>query len=84
MNTLLFLDEASGDEVQRCHGPASNGSCPRVSIGDILPCAGYALRPADAGAAQRFYSVSAQATLCPVTIAAALAVIPDTLLMLDE
>jgi hypothetical protein len=78
MNTLLILDEASGDEVQRCSGPAGDGSCPRVNIGDILPCAGHALRPADAGAGQRRYSVSAQATLCPVTIAAALAVIRDT------
>jgi hypothetical protein len=84
MNTLLILDEASGEEVQRCSGPAPDGSSPRVSIGDILPCAGYALRPADTGAGQRRYSVSGQATLCPVTIAAALAVTPDTLLTLDE
>ena len=83
MNNLLILDEASGEQVQRCYGPAPDGSCPRVNIGDILPCAGHALRPADAVAGRR-YSVSAQATLCPVTIAAALAVTPDTLLTLDE
>lgn len=84
MNTLLLLDEASGDEVQRCNGPAANGSWPRVNIGDILPCAGSALRPADASPRQRRDSVSATATLCPVTIAAALAVIPDTRLTRDE
>lgn len=84
MNSLQILDEASGKQVQRCNGPAPDGSCPRVNVGDILPCAGYALRPADTGAGRRRYSVSAQATLCPVTIAAALAVTPDTLLTLDE
>jgi hypothetical protein len=80
---LLILDEATGEEVQRCTGPAADGSCPRVEIGDILPCAGQALIPAGAAHGAQPYAVSGLATLCPVTLAAALAITPDTVLMLD-
>jgi hypothetical protein len=64
-------------------GPAADGSCPRVAIGDVLPCAGHALMPAGSGAGAQPYAVSGQATLCPVTLAAALAVTSDSVLMLD-
>ncbi len=84
MNTLLIIDEKSGVEIQRCSGPARDGSCPRVAIGDILPCACHGLRPAQTATGEQMYAVSGQATLCPVTLAAALAVTPDNLLTLDE
>lgn len=84
MNTLLILDEATGREVQRCAGPDPDGSCPRVPIADILPCAGHPLRLATTAAGGRQYDVSAGATLCPVTVAASLAVTPDTLLTPDD
>jgi hypothetical protein len=80
--TLLIFDEATGAEVQRCTGPASDGSCPRVAIGHLLPCAGHVLVPEDG--AERPYAVSAQATLCPVTLAAALAVSSDSVLVSDS
>jgi len=78
--TLLILDEATGAEMQRCIGPAADGSCPKCSIGDVLPCAGYRLRP-DGVADQATYEVPGHATLCPVTLAAALAVATDTPLL---
>ena len=79
---LSIVDEATGREIERCAGPAADGSCPRVTIGDMLPCAGHVLVPL-APADRAFpYAVSGHATLCPVTVAAALAVTPDNLLWL--
>jgi hypothetical protein len=63
-----ILDEVSGVEVQRCTGPAADGSRPRVAIGDIIPCSGHALVPAGAHTTHP-YAVSGQATLCPLTVA---------------
>ena len=80
--TLRILDEFTGSEVQRCSGPAPDGSCPRVAIGDLLPCAGRALEPE--GSAGQAYAVPAQATLCPVTVAAALAVSSDSVFTADR
>ncbi|MBV8194360.1 MAG: hypothetical protein JOY80_02410 [Candidatus Dormibacteraeota bacterium] len=80
--TLRILDEVTGSEVQRCTGPASDGSCPRVAIGDLLPCAGHALMP-ERSTGQP-YAVSGQATLCPVTLAAALAVDSDSAFTSDR
>lgn len=81
---LRILDEATGKEVMRCTGPAPDGSCPRVEIGDILPCSGHALAQASAGDDAPTYDVPGQATLCPLTVAAALAVPPDTYLIPEE
>ena len=76
--TLRILDVESGDEVQRCTGPAADGSCPRVAMGDVLPCAGYALAPEASARGSQPYAVAGTATLCPVTLAAALAVVTDS------
>lgn len=54
-----------------------------MAIGDVLPCAGHALMPAGSGASAQPYAVSGQAMLCPVTLAAALALTSDSVLMLD-
>ena len=78
-NVLRVLDESTGNEIRRCSGPAFDGSCPRVAVGGVLPCAGHVLVLATGGDAIP-YQVSRQATLCPVTLAAALAVTPDNLL----
>jgi len=80
-SVLRMLDEATGDEVQRCIGPQPDGSCPRVNVGDVLPCAGYALVPELAARGAQPYAVPGQATLCPVTLAAALAVDSDSALL---
>ena len=74
--TLLVLDESSSEVTQRCNGPSPDGSCPRVAIGELLPCAGHLLVPEGARAATP-YAVAGRATLCPVTLAAALAVTSD-------
>jgi hypothetical protein len=69
---IRILDPEGGDEVARCSGPAPDGSCPRVDIGAVIPCAG---RVVDAlpEFGDRPYTVSMQMTLCPVTVAASLA-----------
>ncbi|MBV8529434.1 MAG: hypothetical protein JOZ75_14080 [Candidatus Dormibacteraeota bacterium] len=82
--TLRIIDEATGAQVQQCTGPLPDGSCPRVAIGDILPCAGHGLAPAASGAGAQPYAVPGQATLCPVTLAAALAVASDAPFDLDD
>jgi len=74
---LRMLDPETGQEVARCVGPRPDGACPRVDIGDVLPCAGCSLLPAGAAAAMS-YAVPAQMTLCPVTLALAMAVSPET------
>jgi len=80
--TLRIIDEATGSEVQRCAGPAPDGSCPRVAVGELLPCAGHALAPE--GSPGQPYAVPGQATLCPVTLAASLAVSSDSVLAADR
>ena len=77
---LVMRDPATGAEVARCIGPRPDGACPRVGIGDVLPCAGCLLAPAGADLAAA-YPVAAQMTLCPVTLALAMAVTPDTVLL---
>ena len=57
--------------IGRCVGPAEDGSCPRVKIGDVIPCAGCVLRSAHSRIPTE-YLVSTHATLCPVTLGAAL------------
>lgn len=76
-STIRILDPSTGEEVQRCTGPLPDGSCPRVDQGDILPCAEHALAPELCAPGAQPYEVSGQATLCPVTVAAALAVASD-------
>lgn len=77
---LVMRDPATGAEVSRCVGPRPDGSCPRVAVGAVLPCAGCLLVPAGA-AFSAAYPVAQQMTLCPVTLALAMAVTPDTVLL---
>lgn len=80
MNAVLLLDPATHQEVGRCAGPAPDGSCPAVGIGEVIACAGCALVPAQAAGSPP-YTVSRQMTLCPCTLAAALAVPSDSALL---
>lgn len=80
MNTVLLLDPATHDELGRCAGPAPDGSCPAVSIGEVIACAGRAVIP-DHAPGTPPYTVSRQMTLCPATLAAALAVPSDSPLL---
>ncbi|HEY8676174.1 MAG TPA: hypothetical protein VIO13_09450 [Candidatus Dormibacteraeota bacterium] len=77
---ILILDLVTDGVVGGCGGPSADGACPRVAIGGIIPCAGYALVPAGARDA-RPYTVSSQMTLCPRTVAEALAVASDSALI---
>jgi len=81
---LRILDEATGAQVQQCAGPLSDGSCPLVEVGDIVPCAGYGLIPAATAIGAQPHAVPGQATRCPVTLAAALAVASDAPFDFDD
>lgn len=65
-----------GKELERCTGPAPDGSCPRVVAGDLLPCAGHAIVAGDGGPRQP-YAVAGRATMCPITLASMIAVESD-------
>jgi hypothetical protein len=77
---LVMRDPYTGDEVARCIGPDADGRCPRVEVGEVLPCAGCLLLPRGA-ALSAGYPVDVHMTLCPVTLALAMAVTPDTPLL---
>ena len=74
---ILMLDRVAHRMVGGCGGPSADGACPRVAVGGVIPCAGYAIVPAEAREA-RPYTVSPQMTLCPRTVAEALAVPSDS------
>jgi len=77
MNTVVLrTDPATHRVVQRCPGPSPDGACPFVGIGDVVPCAGDTLVLTRAPEAPP-YTVPSQMTLCPCTVAAALAVPAD-------
>lgn len=77
---MLLLDPTTHAEVGRCGGPAPDGSCPAVNIGEVIACAGCAVVPAQATGTP-VYTVARQMTLCPRTLAAALAVPSDAELL---
>jgi hypothetical protein len=74
---ILILDLATHRIAGACSGPSADGACPRVAVGGVIPCAGYAIVPAGARDAWP-YTVSPQMTLCPRTVAEALAVPSDS------
>jgi hypothetical protein len=65
-----------GVDLARCTGPAPDGSCPRVAVGDLIPCAKHAIVEGHVKHPHP-YAVSGQATICPVTLAAMIAVESD-------
>jgi hypothetical protein len=77
---ILILDGASHRRVGACIGPDPEGACPRVRVGAVLPCAGADLVPGWLPGASP-YSVSKQMTICPLTLAEALAVPSDSALV---
>ena len=77
---IVILDPVTHGVVGGCGGPSADGACPRVALGGIIPCAGYALVPAGARDS-RPYIVSSHMTLCPRTVAEALAVASDSALI---
>lgn len=77
---ILILEGASHRPVGACAGPDPDGSCPRVRIGAVIPCAGGELVPSWLPGASS-YSVSKQMTICPLTLAEALAVPSDSALV---
>ena len=73
---IRILDLVSHRVVGNCAGPSADGACPRVAVGGVIPCAGFAIVPAEASE-DHTYTVSRQMTLCPRTVADALAVPSD-------
>ena len=77
---ILILAPGTHGVVGSCVGPSPDGACPRVAIGEMVPCAGYELAPAGVRNG-RPYEVSPRMTLCPLTVAEALAVQSDSTLI---
>lgn len=77
---LLILAPGTHGVVGSCGGPSVGGGCPRVAIGEVIPCAGYELALSGSRNA-RPYEVSPRMTLCPLTVAEALAVQSDSTLI---
>lgn len=77
---ILMFDLVTHRIAGGCAGPSADGACPRVAIGGIIPCAGYALIPSGAPDASP-YTVSPHMSLCPQTVAEALCVPSDSAFM---
>lgn len=77
---ILILAPGTHAVVGSCGGPSADGACPRVAIGEMIPCAGYELARSGAPGAS-LYEVSPHMTLCPLTVAEALAVHSDSTLI---
>ena len=74
--TYDLVDLTTTSVADVCTGPDANGACPRVRIGETVACSGRALRLH--GVAGAGYAVGSAMTLCPVTLAASLAVPVET------
>lgn len=78
MHRYLVIKNRAGEIVGECAGPDPRGACPRAHLGDVIPCAGCLLTP-DGHGAWLPYAVPAGETMCPLTMALALAASPDAL-----
>ena len=76
-NGIRARDAATGGYRTYCVGPLPDGSCPRVRIGEVVDCAGLTITPAWSARPEP-YRVQGTLTLCPLTLARALAVPIDT------
>jgi len=77
MERQIVIRDSWGRTMAHCTGPAPDGRCPRVEIGETVPCAGCTIAPDGAAPAVR-YTVGADEVSCPVIIGMALAGTPDT------
>jgi hypothetical protein len=66
---LRIVDPEGGDPADWCTGPAATGECPRVAVGQQVPCAGKQLFPfgGDLDPSQARW-VSAREDECPLPI----------------
>ena len=78
MKRYIVIKDAAGEVTGACDGPDACGRCPHVAVGDVVPCAGQTVTP-DGPGAWLPYAVPGAATVCPVTMALALAASPDAL-----
>ncbi|HZS15282.1 MAG TPA: hypothetical protein VFC09_11850 [Candidatus Dormibacteraeota bacterium] len=77
MKRDIVIRDAWGVAMAHCSGPAPSGACPRVGVGETVPCAGHTIVP-DRPGAWLPYKVPDSEVSCPVTAALALAGSPDT------
>lgn len=77
MKQCIVIRAAEGDVLGECAGPDPRGVCPLVTPGHVVPCAGHTLTPNGHGSWFP-YAVAGDETVCPVTLALALAASPDT------
>lgn len=73
---ILIIDPARSVVVSECSGPDVSGRCPRVAAGEVVPCGGATLAPAGQRRSAPF-AVPLGETICPITLAMALAASPD-------
>ena len=78
MKRYIVIRAADGEVVGECAGPDARGQCPRVALGEVVPCAGQSLT-ADGHGSWLPYAVPGDETTCPVALALALAASPDAL-----
>lgn len=78
MRRNIVIRDMTGRLVGRCAGPAPRGACPRVDIGDVVPCAGDTLAPGGPGCWLP-YAVASGETTCPITSALVMAGSPDVM-----
>ncbi len=78
MRGHIVIRDMTGRLVGRCDGPAPRGACPRVAMGDVVPCAGDSLAP-DGPGRRLPYAVAPGETMCPITSALVLAGSPDVM-----
>jgi hypothetical protein len=78
MRRNIVIRDMTGRLVARCDGPAHRGACPRVDIGDVVPCAGDTLAPGGPGRYVPF-AVAPGETMCPITSALVMAGSPDVM-----
>lgn len=77
---LISVNERTGQIDAHCDGPLRNGACPRVAMGDVVPCSKHLLvRVGDPS--MEGYAVPAELTICPVVLAQSLAVPVETSLL---
>jgi hypothetical protein len=77
MQCQIVIRDAWGAAKAHCSGPTPAGACPRVGVGETVPCAGSTIAPDRPGAWLPYKVPDAEVT-CPVTTALALAGSPDT------
>ena len=72
---IVIREPVSGEILAHCNGPARDGACAAVDVGAEVACAGQALLASGVEATP--FPVPVGTTVCPVSLALALAGSPE-------